>query len=76
MPRYVFDIHDGEAFTPDRLGLKLADLEAAKVESKKALPDIVKEMPDGGRRDFTIDVKDVAGQIVWQATLSLAVESS
>jgi hypothetical protein len=77
MPRFFFDIHDGEGFTPDRQGLELADLEAAKAEAKKALPDIVKEdMPDGDRRDFTIDVKDVAGKIVWRVTLSLAIEGS
>jgi hypothetical protein len=32
-------------------------------------------MPDGDRRDFTVDVKDVAGQIVWRVALSLVVES-
>lgn len=77
MPRFFFDIHDGEKFTPDRKGLELEGLEAAKDEAKKALPDIVKEeMPDGDRRDFTVDVKDVAGRIVWRVTLSLVVESS
>ena len=76
MPRFFFDIHDGKAFTPDRVGLDLDGLEAAKDEAKKPLPDIVKdEMPDGDRRDFTVYVKDVAGQIVWRITLSLVVES-
>jgi hypothetical protein len=76
MPRFFFDIHDGEDFTPDRKGLDLDGLEAAKAEAKKTLSEIVKdEMPDGDRRDFTIDVKDVAGQIVWRVTLSLVVES-
>ena len=76
MPRFFFDIHDGEAFTPNREGLELEDLEAAKAEAKKTLPEIVKdEMPDGDRRDFTVDVKDIAGQIVWRVTLSLVVES-
>jgi hypothetical protein len=76
MPRFFFDIQDGKAFTPDREGLDLDSLEAAKDEAKKTLPDIVKEeMPDGDRRDFTVDVKDVAGRIVWRITLSLVVES-
>jgi hypothetical protein len=58
MPRFFFDIHDGKDFTPDRQGLDLDDLEAAKDEAKKALPDIVRdEMPDGDRRDFTVDVR-------------------
>ena len=38
MPRFFFDIHDGEAFTPDRVGLDLDDLEAAKAEAKKLSP--------------------------------------
>ena len=76
MPRFFFDIHDGENFRPDREGLELEDLEAAKAEAKKALSDIVRdEMPDGDRRDFTVDVKNAAGQIVWRVTLSLVVES-
>ena len=76
MPRFYFDIHDGEAFTPDREGLDLEDLEAAKEEAKKTLPDIVKDkLPDGDRRDFTVDVKNVARQIVRRITLSLVVES-
>jgi hypothetical protein len=76
MPRFFFDIHDGKAFMPDCEGLDLDDLEAAKGEAKKTLPEIVKdEMPNGDRRDFTVDVKDVAGQIVWRVTLSLVVES-
>jgi hypothetical protein len=76
MPRFFFDIHDGENFTPDRQGLDLADLKAAKAEAKKALPDIMKdEMPERDRRDFTVDVKDVAGAIVWRVTLSLTIES-
>jgi hypothetical protein len=76
MPRFFFDIHDGETFTPDRQGVELDGLEAAKAEAKKTLPEIVKdEMPEGDRRDFTVDVKSAAGQIVWRVTLSLVVES-
>jgi hypothetical protein len=76
MPRFFFDTHDGEAFTPDPQGLELEGLEAAKEEAKKTLPEIVKdEMPDGDRRDFTVTVKNEAGQIVWRVTLSLVVES-
>ena len=66
----------GRTFTPDRVGLELDDLAAAKEEAKKTLPEIVKdELPDGDRRDFIVDVKDGAGQIVWRVTLSLVVES-
>src|SRR5688572_3492545 len=43
VPRSYFDIHDGDRFTPDVTGLKLDDLEAAKGEAQKALPDVAKE---------------------------------
>jgi len=76
MPRFFFDTHDGEEFTPDPQGVELEGLEAAKEEAKKTLPEIVKdEMPDGDRRDFTVTVKNEAGQILWRITLSLVVES-
>jgi len=76
MPRFFFDIHDGEDFTPDRQGVDLDDLDAAKDEARKALRDIIwDELPVGDRRDFTVDVKNTAGEIVWRVTLSLVVET-
>jgi hypothetical protein len=38
MPRYFFNIHDGDHFTPDHVGVELRATEA-----KKALPIIVKD---------------------------------
>jgi hypothetical protein len=38
MPRYFFNIHDGDHFTPDHLGWNWTATEA-----KKALPIIVKD---------------------------------
>lgn len=75
MPRYFFDIHDGDRFTPDYTGSELESFQAAKAEAKKTLPDIVKgEMPDGDRRDFVVVVKDEVGHELLRVTLSLAVE--
>lgn len=76
MPRFFFDIHDGGTFTADRHGLELPGLEAAKATAMNVLPDIVRdEMPDGARRDFTVDVKNEANQIAYRVTLSLVVEN-
>jgi hypothetical protein len=75
MPRYFFDTHDGEHFTPDYTGVELESLQAAKDEAKKTLPDIVKdELPDGDRRTFVVVIKDEVGHELLQVTLSLAVE--
>jgi hypothetical protein len=75
MPRYFFDIRDGEHVAPDRVGVDLDGLEAATAEAKRALPDIVRdEMPDGDRRALTVVVKDETGRALVQVTLSLVVE--
>jgi hypothetical protein len=38
VPRFFFDIHDGEDFTPDHQGVELDGFEAAKEEAKKLSP--------------------------------------
>jgi hypothetical protein len=40
MPRYFFDIHDGERFTPDDTGLEFPDGHAARAKAVSTLPDI------------------------------------
>ena len=75
MPRFFFDTHDGDHVTIDENGLQFQDIEAAKDEAKKTLPDIVRdEMPDGDRRDFVIIIRNGAGEGIFQVTLTLAVE--
>ena len=60
----------------DRQGVDLDDLDVAQEEARKALRDIIwDELPVGDRRDFTVDVKNTAGEIVWRVTLSLVVET-
>jgi hypothetical protein len=71
MPRYFFDIDDGERRTPDDLGLELS-LWEARDQAVAVLPDIARDvLPDGERRDFVSSVRDESGQVVYTATLSL-----
>jgi hypothetical protein len=75
MPRYYFDVHDGKRFTRDDTGLELAGIEAAKTQASKALPDITREtMPDGNRRDYTIEVRGETGRLVLRLSLSYFAE--
>jgi hypothetical protein len=75
MPRYFFDVRDGEKITRDDDGLELASLDTAQNEAVKALPEIAKDqLPDGSRREFEIIVKNDAGRPVLRAVLSLMVE--
>ena len=74
MPRFFFDTFDGENLQPDETGHELPDLDAAKQEAQKALPDMAKDaLPDGNYRTFVVNVRDEAGQTVLRAALSLVV---
>lgn len=45
MPRYYFDIKDGEDLTDDE-GSVLPDLAAARLEAVRYSAEVLKEMPD------------------------------
>jgi hypothetical protein len=45
MPRYFFDIQDGQNF-PDYQGSEFADLAAARVEAVRYSAEVLKEMPE------------------------------
>ena len=75
MPRYFFDIDDGDHQHHDDEGIDLADVEAARKEAIRALPDVARDvLPDGDRRDFTSSVRTEAGRVVFRAKLSLVAE--
>jgi hypothetical protein len=44
MPRYYFDLRDGEAFFDDHEGVDLVDIESAQVEAAEFLADSVKDL--------------------------------
>ena len=71
MPRFFFDIHDGQHIRDDE-GVELPDLEAVRKEAMRALPGIASdEIPkDGDRQNFTVVVTDEDGHAVYCATLS------
>lgn len=75
MPRFFFDIDDGERRTTDSEGLELADLSAARDTAVSILPDLAREeLPDGDRRVFVCQVRDDKGTVLFVATLSLVAE--
>src|SRR4051812_44276540 len=72
MPRYFFEIDDGERRTPDDEGLDLSGLWEARNQAIAVLPDIARDvLPDGERRELVSSVRDESGQLVYTATLSL-----
>ncbi len=75
VPRFFLDTYDGDSFIPDEEWIELDNLEAAKAEAQKTLPEMARDnLPDGDQRVFIASVRDEAGQVVLRITLSLVVE--
>jgi hypothetical protein len=70
MPRYFFDIDDGEIVTEDDEGLEVDGLAMARDRAIAVLPNIARDvLPDGDRRTFIVTVRNTDGANVFQATL-------
>lgn len=77
MRRFFFDIYDGEQFIPDREGMELESIEAAKLKAQELLPEMTRDkFPDCGHRVFVVVVRSQAGKVVLRLRLSLIVEES
>lgn len=73
MPRYFFDIHSN-GFQRDQEGVECDDVEAARIEAMRSLPEIgMWAIPnDGDNQAFTVMVRDETNTIVYTATLTFA----
>ena len=75
MPRYFFDIDDGEHSSRGDVALEFADAQAARDNAVSALPDIARDvMPDGKRREFVVTMRDESGTPIFKATLLFKAE--
>ena len=76
MPRFFFDVYDGENCTRDSTGVELDNSHAAQQEAIRTLPAVAKDaLPDGTQRDFVIEVRDEAKRLILRAKLALTVET-
>ncbi|MCE4226739.1 hypothetical protein HCU64_23640 [Methylobacterium sp. C25] len=72
MPRYFFDVADGDRHVRDEEGLELPDGESARREAICSLLDIARdELPDGDHRSFVITVRDGDETSLLSARLAL-----
>jgi hypothetical protein len=75
VPRYFFDVHDGDTNSPDDEGLELGGLDEAQSEAVRTLPEVAKDiLPDGAAREFVITVRDAAGSPILRARLEVSVD--
>lgn len=73
MARFFFDIHVGPYLISDDEGQELPNAEAARNEALKVLPEIARDrLPNEHQRDFTCDVRDESGQVIYTVTLSVS----
>ena len=72
MPRYFFDLDEGERLYRDGKGSDLTDVQAAREEAIAVLPDIVRAMVTGrDRKTLTSMIRDDAGNVVFGVRLTL-----
>lgn len=71
MPRYFFDIEDGELLR-DETGTECTGLDEARKAAMQILPEIARyEAAEGDRHTFTVIVRDAERQPVFATTLNL-----
>ena len=74
MPRFYFDVLDGDAFTRDDDGFDLMSLNAAEGEAIRAIAEIGQEsLPKRPTSELWVRVRDSHGHPVLTVTLSLTV---
>ena len=58
MPRFYFDIREGESLVPDEDGLEFPTIMAARDDVSRTLGQMMKEaMPDGQHHDMAVEVR-------------------
>ena len=75
MPRFYFDLREGQLFAPDDDGLEFPDLGKAEQEAIEAAASIGKDrLPRGDTRDVTIEVRNERRQRVVTVKVSLEID--
>ena len=71
MPRYFFDVRDGQGLHRDTVGDECQSFDEARAMAQTLLPDIVRsDLPDGELHAVTCDVRDEAGRTVYRGELT------
>ncbi len=72
MPRFYFDVREGEKFIPDEEGLEFDTLDAAEREAATAAAEIGRDrLPKGDARQVTVEIRNEHRQRVLTVTVSM-----
>jgi hypothetical protein len=69
MPRYYFDLMEGDVLAVDQEGLELSSLRAVQAEAAKSLADMARDAVHGfpppfGQHKMAIEVRDDMGPLM------------
>jgi hypothetical protein len=74
VPRFYFDVREGDSFTRDTDGLEFNSLNAAEHEAARAAAEIGQEdLPKGKAREVTVEVRDEHGQQMLTVAVAMTV---
>jgi hypothetical protein len=74
MPRFYFDVRDGDRFIRDEDGLDYSNIEAARDAATVALAEMAKDaLPRAERHHIAIEVRDGAKQPLLIAGLTFEI---
>lgn len=72
MARFFIDTHDGDEEHVDTDGYDLESAEAARRAALRGLAEAIDDtLPDGDHREFSVQVRDETGHLVYRATMKL-----
>ena len=75
MPRFYFDVREGQLFVEDRDGLEFPDIDTAEQEAIQAAASIGKErLPRGDTRDVTVEVRNERRQRIVTVRVELHID--
>ena len=77
MPRYYFDIREGDDFAPDDEGLELSSIQAVQEQAARSLADMARDAVwtryGGAEHWMAIEVRDDSGPLL-QVKLTFEVD--
>jgi hypothetical protein len=74
MPRFYFDVREGERFIPDDEGLEFDSLNAAEHEAASTAAEIGRNLlPKGDAREVTIELRNEHRQRVLTVTVRMDI---
>ncbi len=77
MPRFYFDVRDGDDLFVDNEGMDLADMDSATVEARQALADMMRDsLRSAGSETLSIAIRDQEdGPVLLTVSLTTSLQS-